>query len=373
MRTLFSTQFFLLLAFCLSLCAREPAQVRLYCLSLWFPPAQTSIGGHTSVFELSSAGGSESNGELAPLFDQRFPTHGAFFRLHDPSFPSPLTGQIAFDTPEFVDANENGWDDFFESSQGVETTTTFGFFTTAVDGGSVTATWSRAPGSVVGSCRLQLRGDIFGQLPEFTHAFELIEYTGTFAYTTTTNEITGLMVLEQSAYPASTLAGNLTLTREATNRFDQVRLHSGSLTNAAGEELFYMSSRIGRDVEIGTNYFGLFEFSDGDLSTSAADYLDWLISIDDPNDTNENGIPDLTDDPPAAPLDPPRVELGLSENQLLLSIRGGAGRTFDIEEADSLSQTNWTSALSVTVTSDPQIVELPLPETTTRFWRLRAR
>jgi hypothetical protein len=134
-----------------------------------------------------------------------------------------------------------------------------------------------------------------------------------------------------------------------------------------------MASRVERDADFATNYFGLFEFADGDPETTAADYLDWVISIDDPNDSNENGIPDLSDDPPAAPLDPPRLQMALAGNQVIMSIQGGGGRTFEVEESQSLAQLEWTSVLSVTATNEPHLVELPLPSTTTRFWRLRAR
>jgi hypothetical protein len=35
------------------------------------------------------------------------------------------------------------------------------------------------------------------------------------------------------------------------------------------------------------------EFAGGDLTTPAPDYLTWMLSIDDANDVDENGIPDF--------------------------------------------------------------------------------
>jgi hypothetical protein len=362
----------MLAALCIPLSAREPAQVRLFCLSLWFPPAQTTIFGQTYTLELTTATGlAEINNELGPLFDNRLPTHGSFFRLHDPGFPFPLTGQIAFDLPQFTDDNENGFDDFFESAQGVETSTTFGLFTTAVDRGNVIATWTRLPGSATGACRLQLIGDAFGQLPEFTHDFELLEYSGTLSYIPATNAITGTLELERTGNSTGSLSGNVRLTREPANPLNQAHFQGGSLTNSAGQEFRYVPSRIDRDQDLGTLYIGWFEFADGDPSTSAADYLDWFISIEDSNDSNGNGIPDLTDDPPAGPLDPPAIQLNRSGNQLVLSIVGAVGRTFYLEEAASLSTAAWTQTTTVSVTNDPHLVQLPMPETATRFWRLR--
>src|SRR5208282_10442 len=56
----------------------------------------------------------------------------------------------------------------------------------------------------------------------------------------------------------------------------------------------------------GHRYLGKLSFVDGSLATPWPDYLNWLLVIDDPNDSNGNGIPDISDPslvaPPVSPL-----------------------------------------------------------------------
>ena len=40
------------------------------------------------------------------------------------------------------------------------------------------------------------------------------------------------------------------------------------------------------------------EFGDGNLSTSWPDFGEWYLDIADPNDTDRDGIPDLSDPSP---------------------------------------------------------------------------
>jgi hypothetical protein len=53
----------------------------------------------------------------------------------------------------------------------------------------------------------------------------------------------------------------------------------------------------------GNRYSGRATFSDGDLETSVKDYVDWVILIVDDNDSDQDGIPDLSD----SLLDPPVI------------------------------------------------------------------
>lgn len=311
------------------------------------------------------------NGELAALYSTNLPTHGAFFRLDNPLTLDPITGQIAFDQAEPQDLNQNGFDDFFEVSQPASGTSR-GLFETTVDRGTVTATWSRAAGSATGTCRLRLTGLEFGQWPEFTHTFELLEYAGNFVYSPGTNTVTGTLNLAQAGTPANTLSGALTLARAATKSFDQLVLLPGSLLNSAGQVMLYDGTGLARDTSTKTNYFGFVTLVDGDLSTQTVDYFDWTLSIDDPNDSNGNGIPDLSDDPFAVEKRP-LLRLTMGPSQLLLSISGVSGRTYDLEHAAALNATEWTRRLSIALTNDSQVVILPLPDAATGFWRLRGR
>jgi hypothetical protein len=354
------------------LAANQPAQVRLYCQSLQFQPATTRLAGQTYTLEITTADSfSEINGELVPLYSPNLPTHGALFRLQSPLALEPITGNIAFDQPEPVDLNENGFDDFFEVNQNGGGTAQ-GLFETAIDAGSVAVTWRRVAGSPTGTCQLRLASSTFGEYPTFTHTFRLLEFTGTLGYTPSTNLITGTLRLAQTGQTANLLSGATAMTRVSTNRFNQMLLLPGSLVDADGQVLLYAGTGLERDEQTKTNYFGYFQMADGDSKTATADYLDWVLSIDDPNDANGNGIPDLTDDfTPAGPRRP-LLRLVRASNQLRLSISGEVGVTYEVEAAPSLGAPNWVRSASVRLTNDSQVVELPWPESATQFWRVRA-
>ncbi len=123
-----------------------------------------------------------------------------------------------------------------------------------------------------------------------------------------------------------------------------------------------------------TNYAGYVFFADGDPGTASPDYQLWVLSIDDTNDANANGIPDFSDDP--AGVTPPRVpqlSLVLGSTNLLLKISGDTGHTNQIQAISALTSTNWLTTQSFLQTNDPQVVSLPLPTGTPKFWRVVAQ
>src|SRR5438046_5637373 len=91
--------------------AAQTAQARISCLSLRFQRGSADFGLSTLDLTTSS---SDVNGELAPSFDA--PTHFSSFILNYVAFDEPVVGDIAFDVP-MADLNQNGFPDFFESSQ----------------------------------------------------------------------------------------------------------------------------------------------------------------------------------------------------------------------------------------------------------------
>jgi hypothetical protein len=356
-----------------SLCAGETAGARLFCLSLRFQTAATKVFGETYTLDLSTDPSAAPNGELAPLFLTNNFSHGSSFRLYDPIFAQDLFGDIAFDVPMAEDANGNGFSDFFEVSQSVASTTQ-GAFRTDVDEGTVTATWSRGAGSNLGNCQLRLVGDEFGQLPEFNHTFELLDYGGLLNYAPGSNDVSGTIQLIQSPDSSNSFSGSIAFTKELTDRFNELILQAGSWTNQTGQTMSYTNWVFQRDLNAPTNYYGYVEFDDGDLSTAAPDFLTWILSIDDINDRNSNGIPDFSDDPVGLPLaSRPVLLLTRSNDHLLVSISGEIGQDYELEEISSLSLTNWIKAVSMTLTNNPQVVELAIPNEAAKFWRVEVR
>jgi len=118
----------------------------------------------------------------------------------------------------------------------------------------------------------------------------------------------------------------------------------------------------------------MFFFADGDPGTADPDYQLWVLSIDDTNDANANGIPDFSDDPAVTtPPRPPQIALSQGATNLWLAVSGDVGRTNLIQEIGSLISTNWQTTLSFVMTNDPQVISLPLPANSPTFWRVLAQ
>ena len=351
--------------------ATQTAQARIFCLSLRFQQATDGTGFTT--LDLSSAGNFDApNGELAPTFNNPNESF-SFFRLYDTLFDEVLQeGEIDLTLPSLVDGNGNGFPDFFEVSQGVSNAGSSGTYASVVDSGTVRATWNRAAGSKDGTCVLRLTSGMFGMLGDFTHAFELLEYSGAVSYTPAATNVSTVLTLSQSGDPQNQLAGPALFLKSATNRFNELELQPGAWTNSAGQTLSFTSDFFERDPSMPTNYVGLVEFDDGDLGTSDVDYWAWVLSIDDPNDSNGNGVPDFSDDVGSTNAQPPLLTLTRGSTDLSLTISGTVGRTHEVQQINLVGQTNWATIKSITLTTGSQIVSLPLPTNGASFWRVHA-
>jgi hypothetical protein len=345
----------------------ETAHARIYCMSLRFQEGAT-YGG---TLDMSTVGGPPYNGELMPYSGRTWASGLALVWSGMPD-----GGSIYVNLPPVVDANGNGFDDFFEVSQGVAGTVTSGSYSTSTYfSGTLTATWSRAAGSASGTCVLNLNDDLWGDLGNFTCPFTLIEYTGPLTYTPGSNTVSTAISLTQTGNSANTLQGPILFVKSTTDRFNTLTNQPGVWTNAASQPLSFDGEVFSRGIPTWpTNYAGYVYFADGDPSTAAPDYRLWVLSIDDTNDANANGIPDFSDDPASvAPPRAPHLSLALGSTNLLLTISGSVGHTNQIQTIGSLTSTNWQMTQSFLQTNDPQVVSLPLPAGTPKFWRVVAQ
>jgi hypothetical protein len=359
MRSLLLNLALLLVPVCTASAATNEAQVSLHSLSLRFQPATAKLFGQEYAIEITTAGAQElANGELAPNVAGSS-THMCYYKLYMPDWPEPALGVLYLDTPDFVDANTNGLDDFFEVAQAIPAAKTSGTSEDILGQSTVTTTWSRDSGSSAGTCILNIENYAL----VFTHRFELLEYDGTLRYVALSSNVTAFVDLVQSDATTNILMGPVALSIVNSNKLS---LGSGSWTNAAGEKLSYASSD--EIVRAGTRYVGLISFDDFDLSTPTIDYALWVILVADQNDADGDGIPDLSD---PAPPRPPLLALRQDANGLWLSVSGEVGRRYGLEQAVTLTQPQWTEFTSLTLTNDPQVVPVPLPAEATRFWRAR--
>jgi len=345
----------------------ETAQTRLYCESLRFHEG-TLYGG---TLDISTLGGPPYNGEL--MYYSGSTWYSGLVLVWSGMGDS---GTIYVNLPSAVDANNDGFDDFFEVSQGVANKVTSGTYSTGTYySGTLNATWNRTAGSKDGTCVLALYDDYWGPLGNCTCPFELLEYTGPLTYTPGSNTVSATVSLTQNGNSANTLKGPIVFTKSSTDRFNTLNNQPGVWTNAALQTLSFDSEVFSRHTPTWpTNYAGYVFFSDGDRSTASPDYQVWVLSLNDTNDVNANGIPDFSDNP--ASVTPPRaphLSLTFGSTNLLLTVSGSVGHTNQIQQIASLSTTNWLTTQSFLQTNDPQMVSLPLPAGTPKFWRVVAQ
>src|SRR5258706_5495395 len=97
----------------------ETNHARLFCLSVQFGQGLDNFGDTMDFSSVDPM--SLINGELAP--NPGTYSHGCYFLFDDGSGLGGVPGVLLLNTPAGQDANSNGFNDFFESSQAVSATT----------------------------------------------------------------------------------------------------------------------------------------------------------------------------------------------------------------------------------------------------------
>ncbi|MFO1501165.1 MAG: SBBP repeat-containing protein [Verrucomicrobiota bacterium] len=278
----------------------QPAQASLHCLSLRFHRTSGFGFGEPFVLELTSLPPDEpANGELFPDFAFGAGNYASTFLLTSDGLDQPLEGLISIKVPTVGDGNANGLDDFFETARAVSPSTTVGDYSTDFDDGTVKAAWSRAAGSRLGSCRLELVGEASGFEAQFTTEFELIEYAGSFPYSVEGAKVNAKVDLREAANGPDRLSGPLVLTRTSPN---ELEFDPGTWTNAAGKNLDIGRGVLVRTAPSGPHYRAEMFIDRDNPENGGHDYLDWMLLVADPNDSDQDGVPDLSD---AASVPPP--------------------------------------------------------------------
>jgi hypothetical protein len=114
-----------------------------------------------------------------------------------------------------------------------------------------------------------------------------------------------------------------------------------------------------RDVSWPTNYAGYIEFDDDGHPATFHPFALWVLSLNDTNDANGNGIPDFSDDPqPSAPPRRPQLSLARGPSYLFLTISGDTNHVHQVQDSLVLPATNWQNVVSFTLISDLQTVLL---------------
>ncbi len=183
------------------------------------------------------------------------------------------------------DVNGNGIDDVCEKSMPFNKNITGNWYSQNNTGGLISGSLSKAANSAIGTYSLTAHNTYYAGDMSMSGNYTVGELSGTLDYSKTSNSIT-------VAYTSTLMQSEETY--EATYDIideDNIRI------NAVES---FPATIFSRD---GNTYTALVELSDGDLDTSWPDYQKWLVIIQDTNDTDGDGVPDLSD--LSLPVDPP--------------------------------------------------------------------
>jgi hypothetical protein len=191
-----------------------------------------------------------------------------------------------------------------------------------------------------------------------------MNYEGTWSSAVKENStVHGPVTLTRDGVPDATLSGELALSLAQQG---EVKLTTTSLTNELNSTFEWAQPQtMDRDR---TEFYEFLLVTDGWLYDPVLDFMDWLIIVDDKNDYDKDGVPDLIDPPVAAT--PPSMQIIKTQNGIRLMITGDIGRAYTLEDAPALPAAQWLHATSVMLTASPHVLDLPAPNEPT-FWRMR--
>ncbi len=200
-----------------------------------------------------------------------------------------------------------------------------------------------------------------GTQVNITGVLELQCYTGSIGYTRGMPNTVTFSCQRTNAGVVFSLTGATTFTVVSVNQFT---LPSFTLTNATDSSVYTVQAATFNRT--GNRYVGALTFSDGDARTAWTDHLNWVFEFTDLNDTDSNGVPNLTDALPT----PPTITTALSGNNLTMLWPSTAGR-YRLESAGTLAlPVSWSNVAGGFQTNAGVISVVQPMSGARRFYRL---
>jgi hypothetical protein len=291
----------------------------------------------------------------------------------------PLTGPLELGTPLGGDINLDGITDFLEVSRGITNLTSSGTLDfgdgTEADQGTVAAKWNRSAGSATGTVLLKVDVPGHGLTNlTFSHTFEIFQYTGTLTYDIVGTNISTTVNLPRIGASGAFMGpmpmyriSPVTLGRAVTRWKGPGGLDFTPLDTFGLEGIEPTVNYIGKGL-----YGGLVVLEDGDPSTPFPDEFDFFdLIIFDPNDSNANGISDLSDLPTSVSTRPTLLAQWKS-GKLSMTVNGPAGTRQIIERTDTLTTAAWAPAAEATLDSSGfAVIDLGTPSGEAGLFRVR--
>jgi hypothetical protein len=332
------------------------ATLTLTSLSMKVPTASVNLLGSVYRLSFTTADDDTVNGELFASEGTGTYTSNAILEYPGSEALGPLIGLITLDIPLSGDTNVNGITDFLEVDRAIGATATTG--TIEIDDGmefsqgTVAATWRRNANEATGTVELRVNLPDFGfQSLTFNHTFEIFQYRGVLTYTRNGDDVTATVNLPRRG-AAGAFTGSMPMTRVSNGELSRAPVTWKGPGNL-DFELFGTDDL--EDVPLPVNYIardfygGLIILADGDPSTPFPDEYDYFdLLIEDPNDADNDGLPDLSDTISAEP-ERPTLATSFTSNAVQIEVTGTPGAPLVIESSPTLPATTWTTAGEVTL------------------------
>lgn len=282
----------------------------------------TTFNGTTGSLLIDTARGGLVSGELRP----RASASGVYEGAYAQSTPLVVVdyGSYAVTVPT-SDGDGNGIPDLFQYDRaGDFQATGSGFSISSGVTFSISLRFVRPTGAADGTYTATTQNSA-GEQNTVSGQYSLLSYAGTVAYSRgATNTMAISMAGLFSRPSGATLTGSTTFT---TPSVDQL---SYAAFTAQGSDGTTYQVRAGTLTRFGTTYRGAMSLVDGLPQTYWADYTQYVLVVRDLNDTDSNGVPDLSDTtalPPVITSQPVSRSLTVGQS-LTLSVAASGATSF---------------------------------------------
>lgn len=341
----------------------------------------TTFDGASGVprFEVLGNGSQRFSGELRPsagqpgVYQADYITYGPTNILEYGSFTLNLPT---------TDADSNGLPDICQLSEGFPLT----FFTGShhadwcmyfPPSSSITGRFSRNANTQNGFLHLEVVNGL--STSYYNGTWGVLHISGSATYQRGLQNTLGINLTY--SYPEGRSIGLSASTGFVVTNSNQIVIPQFQINGSDDRGYLVLTSTLTRS---GNKYIGNLAFADGDQSTSWQDYRNWVIEIIDLNDSNGNGVPDLSDLAPLIESMPQSQDVDIGLNALFTvvamgtpplsfqwqfngtNIAGATGDTYNRSNVQTNDAGNYTVVVSNAagvVTSSVAVltVTIPLP------------
>lgn len=288
----------------------------------------TTPDGRTDIFPIVDVVGQIAyfGGEMKPN------TPGNTSYLTDYAFYSSWYGWVEKGTAGVVipstDSDGNGVFDFIQFNRGVNQVLSGGIFPDTGGSEGFTGTFIRSSGSRAGSYSLILDSGAVR-----SGSWNVASVQGTANYVrgeqnTVQFSVTAAILDSESVTTA--------ITPYTINNANQITIQPMLLSTS--DSLLFTQSATTMNRS-GNTYRGLFTLIDGNSETSWQDYKQYTVEITDTNDSDSDGIPDLSD-----PIPHPAPRLTINRRSGVVDIKWpNTAFGFTLQSKDSIAGSSWVS------------------------------